>query len=84
MNQRTMKVTEEVVEALRTILEDHPEYYLDEIADKLLNTTGKHLSISTIYRTLIEKLQYFLRVCYESALQRDKEHRHLYCHWISL
>ena len=51
---------------------------MDEIADELLSATGKYISISTIHQTLINKLEYSLRVCYKSALQRDENHRRLY------
>ena len=78
MYRRTSTVTDEVVDALRMIVDQNPEYYLDEIADDLLTQTGKYLSIYTIYRTLVDKLQYSLHVCYESALQRNEQHRKLY------
>ena len=76
--KQTVLITDEVVEELKKIVQEHPEYYLDEIADELLNATGKYISIPTIYQTLINKLEYSLRVCYESALQRDEEHRRIY------
>ena len=59
MYRRTAKVTEEVEEGLQTITEEHPEYNLDEIADALLNATGKYLSVSTLYRALIENHNIF-------------------------
>jgi len=64
-------VTDKIVATLREIVDEHPEYYLDEIAEDLLIRTRIHLCIATIHRTLIEKIGYSLRVCYDSALQRD-------------
>ena len=60
MYKRTTTVTDEIVEALREIIGLHPKFYLDEIAEELLSRTGKFLSVSTIYRTLTNKLQYSL------------------------
>jgi len=60
-------VTDKVLEVLRGGVDEHPEYYLDEIAEELLIRTQIHLPICTIYKTLTEK-----------ALQRNESHRRLY------
>ena len=76
--KRTSVVTDEVVESLRTIINEAPELYLDEIAEELASRTNIFLPHSTIHRILHEKLQYSLQVCYESAKQRDEMERERY------
>jgi len=65
--KRSKTVTDKVLEVLRGGVDEHPEYYLDEIAEELLIRTQIHLPICTIYKTLTEK-----------ALQRNESHRRLY------
>ena len=76
--RRTNVVTDEIVETLRSIVDDYPEYYLDEIAKELGIRTGCYLPIPTIHRVLKVKLQCSLQVCYESAKQRDEVERRRY------
>jgi len=64
--------------SIEGVVDEYPEYYLDEIAEELLARTQIHLTISTIYKILIEKLGYSLRVCYASVLQQNNSHRRLY------
>ena len=76
--RRTNVVTDKIVETLRSILDNYPEYYLDEIAEKLGIRTGFYLPIPTIHCVLKVKLQYSLQVCYKSAKQRDEVERRRY------
>ena len=46
--KRTKKVTSIEIRALKEILDEHPEYYLDEFAKDLYESTGTHLHTSTI------------------------------------
>ena len=74
----TRLVTSDVLDSLQEIIESHPEYYLDEIQFDLLQTKGVILSLKTIWRTLTEKLNYSMQVCYHSAAQRNEGQRRLY------
>ena len=74
----TAVVNQEIVDALVQIVDEAPELYLDEIAEDLGKTLGVYLPLSTIYRTLTEKCNYSLQVCYESAKQRDEVERERY------
>ena len=78
MFTRTTIITDDVVNVLKTILEKNPEYYLDEIAEELVKETGIYLPFSTIYKTIKDKLNYSLQVCYKSAKQRDELERRRY------
>ena len=73
--KRTSIITEQVVQAVKQIVDSHPEYYLDEIVSKLAEEQHVHLSMSSVERILHTKLDYSLQVCYESALQRDQLER---------
>ena len=50
----------------------------DEIAEELGKELEIFLPLSTIYRTLTDKCNYSLQVCYESAKQRDEIERQRY------
>ena len=75
---RKSVVTSEVLMVLQAIVEEHPEYYLDEIAAELGLRTRCYLSYSTLWQTLKNKLGYSLNVCYEAAAQRDNYRRRSY------
>ena len=49
---RAKTVTDEIVQALQEILDENPEYYLDEIAEELVKRVGVYLPFSTIYETM--------------------------------
>ena len=66
------------VNDLKRILEEHPEYYLDEFAAELASVTGMFYSISTISRVLRNELHYSLQVCYHKAIQQDAVRRDAY------
>ena len=76
--RRTNIITDDIVNTLRSIINENPEYYMDEIAEELVKHTGVYLPFTTIYRTLKEKLGYSLQVCYESAKQRNELERRRY------
>jgi transposase len=65
--------TEEISILLCSILEDHPEFYLDEIQDHL-EMHGCFFSTTTIYDRMKE-LGYTLKVVYQKSAQRDEERR---------
>ena len=66
------------LEELKRILDVHPEFYLDEFMEELASRTGVYYSISTISRTLRQKLNYSLKVCYERATQQCEALRGCY------
>ena len=69
-------VTRELVEFIRSTVDEAPHLYLDEIQVRVQRKFGKSPSISTIWRILRHKLNYTLRVYNEKASQRDEELRH--------
>ena len=71
-------MTEEIIAAVNNIVEESPEYYLDEIMQKLAEDTGVYLNPSSIHRILTEKLNLSLQVCVEVATQRNELQRYLY------
>ena len=74
----TALIDDNVINALDSIVQENPEFYLDEIAEELVKRTGLYLPFTTIYMTLKEKLNYSLQVCYEAAKQRDEVERRRY------
>ena len=66
------------IEALKVIVEEHPEYYLDEFAEALLCKTHSLFSLSTINRMLKNDLNLSLQVCFDVAKQRNEHERALY------
>ena len=75
---RSRTVTDEIVAALREIINNNPEYYLDEIAVELVKKVGVYLPFSTFYKTITKRLKYSLQVCYEAAKQRNEMERRRY------
>jgi hypothetical protein len=71
-------MTEEVISTVRNIIEENPEYYLDEIMQKLAEETGIYLAPSAVYRVLTQKLDVSLQVCVEVATQRNELQRFEY------
>jgi hypothetical protein len=71
-------MTEELVSAVSNIVHDNPEYYLDEITQKLAEETGVYLTPSSVYRILTQKLSISLQVCVEVATQRNELQRYQY------
>ena len=60
---------------LKEIINNNPEYYLDEIAVELVKKVGVYLPFSTFYKTITKRLKYSLQVCYEAAKQRNEMER---------
>ena len=78
---RQGKVREVHVALLTAIVKDHPEFYVDEIRDEFnirLCDPSFHLSPSTIWKTLVTRCGYSLRVANMKAAQRDESLRHQY------
>ena len=78
---RQGKVLEVHVALLTAIVKDHPEFYVDEIRDEFnirLCDPSFHLSPSTIWKTLVSRCGYSLRVANMKAAQRDESLRHQY------
>ena len=57
------------IQALKLIVNAHPEYYLDEMVEELTHRTYATFSISTISHVLKEDLGLSLQVCHEVARQ---------------
>ena len=74
-NKATSVVTVTIINAIKDIIDEKPELYLDEIAEKLAEKSNCFLSLSTISRILKNQVGYSLQVCYESAIQRDELER---------
>ena len=74
----TKIVTSNIISSVKQIVDEHPEFYLDEIQQSLFINSNVYLSISTIYRILKDKLNYSLQVCHEAAAQRNKLEREQY------
>lgn len=72
---RKGKMTEQHLEVLRSILREHPEFYLDEFVDAVHDVTGVWFHPSTIWRTLHDRLNYRLNVVSEVARNRNEEER---------
>ena len=71
-------VTGELILCLESIIDEHPEYYLDEIQIYLCIRLNIYVSLSTLYRTLRENRGYSLKACYENAKQRSEIQRSLH------
>ena len=76
--KRTKVVTDDIVQCLKLITEEHPEYYMDKIQMAVCVQKKVFLSTATLMRALKDKLGYSLQVCYDSALQRSQSQRALY------
>ena len=74
----TKVITTEIIQCIQDIVDEHPEYYLDEIQTSLCSNMSIFISISTIHRILTDKLGYTLQVCYEAAAQRNESERSRY------
>ena len=76
--KRTSLITDDIVETLREIISEHPEYYLDEIQVAVCIRSKVFIAQSTLWKVLKQKLNYSLQVCHECAKQRNEGHRMLY------
>ena len=70
-------MTDEHRAALKSIVDERPELYLDEIAEELLGRTMMLYHTSTISRTLTDRnlINYSLKYLEEKACQQDVEQR---------
>ena len=73
-------VTRRHIQELKNIVDQHPEYFLDEYAEELLRRTHTSFSLPTISRILRQDLNLTLQVCFEVARQRNEHERALYLH----
>ena len=71
-------MTDEIINAVSNIVQESPEYYLDEIMQKLAEQTGTYLTASSVHRILTQKLNLSLQVCVEVATQRNELQRFQY------
>lgn len=58
-------------DVLRNIMDNNPQFYLDEFQDELFKRTGKVFHTSTIWRQL-QALNYSLKVAIRKASQQDQ------------
>jgi hypothetical protein len=72
--KRKSKWDETDSDYLRQILNEHPEYYLDEIQIHMSYRSGKWFSGKTLYRHMRD-IGFTLKVAYEKSKQRDEEER---------
>ena len=73
--KQTSIVTDNIVEALKEIVDERPELYLDEIAIELGVRKNCFLSLPTLARTLRDRIGYSLQVYSEIATQRNEVER---------
>ena len=68
----------ELLNILKVILNNHPEYYLDQFVHDLYKQTHILVSPSSVYRCLYHRLNYRLLAVQEIAKQRNEEDRELF------
>ena len=73
--KQTSIVTDNIVEALKEIVDERPELYLDEIAIELGVRKNCFLSLPTLAQTLRDRIGYSLQVYSEIATQRNEVER---------
>jgi len=71
LHKRAANWTREDLDQLRTIVDEDPDMYRDEIQRSLLHSLDKLFSTSSIRKTLY-RMGYSLKVAYEKAGQRDR------------
>ena len=68
----------DLLQMLQDILNEHPEYYLDQFVHAFYRKSHILVSPSTIYRCLHNRLDYRLLAVQEIALQQNKADRELF------
>ena len=63
---------------LKSIVDDKPYLFLDEIQDKLQKYRGKRFLAKEIWKKLTINFNYSLKVAFEKALQKNEEERKAY------
>ena len=76
--RRTSLITEELVQCVKEIVDEHPEFYLDEIQMSICTRLQVYLLVSILWKVLSEKINYSMQICYESAAQRNENDRGMY------
>ena len=69
----TSSICEEYVQEIKRIVDNNPEYYLDEIAEEFARITGVVYYISTFWRILKTRIDCSLQVCYDRVQQRNED-----------
>jgi hypothetical protein len=64
--------------ALKNIIDIHPEFFLDEIQERLALMTGRKWSTKYLWERLVSDCNYSLQVATDRALQRNEEQRKEY------
>ena len=72
------QISEQHIYEFKRIVDDHPEYYLDEFVLQLARLTGIYYHPSTISRILTRDFGYSLQVLQEKAIQRNEVLRAAY------
>lgn len=75
---RTNKFREWHVEKMREILDEHPEYFLDEFVRELYIRTGVLYHPSSVWKLLYYKMNYRLKTYSEIAKQRNLDEVAIY------
>ena len=60
---------------LKSIVDDNPDLYLDEIQDEFLNLTGEWWCASKLWKELVSSCNYSLQITTERAYKEDDEER---------
>ena len=76
--KQTRLVTNDLVNSVKRIVDEHPEFSLDEIQMSVCAHLKVYVPISTLWKVLSEKLNYSMQICYESAAQWNEIERALY------
>jgi transposase len=78
LKSREPNWTPEDTEALRGIVDEHPDLYLDEYQNLFCAARGRFYSPATIWRHLFAEVGYSLKVTVLKARQRDEVERRQY------
>ncbi len=76
-------LTGEHIEFIRTLLDEKPTLYLDEIQDNLARTFGISVSLATLVRTL-RRIRYSSKAVVKAAAERDELLRAAYMNRIAV
>lgn len=73
------KMSSHHLSLLKSIVDNDPQLFLDEIQEALFQQSGVQFSISTISVALRSKLKYTLKILEQRAIQRSFEERTKFC-----
>ena len=63
---------------METIIENEPDFYLDEIQDQFIELTNDYFDMSTLWKRLVSDCGYSLQVTTDRAYQASEEERGKY------